>query len=192
MNVQPIGKPRQVFQGKVYRVVEQDVRRPDGSTGTYEFVEKKPGVVVIAMDADGSVAIVRERRALRPGEQPKWALPGGEVDAGETPEQAAARELLEEVGCKGKLEFFARRPQAPRTIWDLRCFVAKTCKPAPAEATAAKEKLELKWVPFMEAIHMVLEGAFEHEFAALSLLQYASRENRIEVLEKELDPRLVR
>jgi 8-oxo-dGTP pyrophosphatase MutT (NUDIX family) len=31
-----------------------------------------------------------------------WELPGGSIDAGETPRQAAARELIEESGCTAR------------------------------------------------------------------------------------------
>lgn len=186
--VQPIGKAREVYKGMVYRVLQQDVRRDDGSTGTYEFVEQPQGVLVLAIDSDDRVALVHEKRIVRPGDKLRWGFPGGAVDPGETPEKAADRELLEETGCKGKTEFLWRRPQAPRTIWDLRAFVAKKCK----KVAEPVDKLEVTWVPFMEAVHMALEDEFERDFAALTLLRYAARENRIEVLEKELDPRFAR
>jgi ADP-ribose pyrophosphatase YjhB (NUDIX family) len=50
-----------------------------------------------------SVAVVRDDRVLlvrraRPPSQGLYAFPGGKVEAGETLEQAARRELLEETG----------------------------------------------------------------------------------------------
>jgi 8-oxo-dGTP pyrophosphatase MutT (NUDIX family) len=50
-------------------------------------------------DADGSPSFVLTRRAAKlKAHQGQWALPGGRIDAGETPTGAALRELREEVG----------------------------------------------------------------------------------------------
>lgn len=48
---------------------------------------------------DGAACFVLTRRAARPGRHSgQWALPGGRLEPGESPEQAALRELSEEVG----------------------------------------------------------------------------------------------
>lgn len=52
--------------------------------------------VYIALIADDSVFLLRRANTgYRDGE---WALPAGHVESGETPAQAAAREILEETG----------------------------------------------------------------------------------------------
>ena len=55
--------------------------------------------LVEAGDAPGATALLLTRRAadLR-AHGSQWALPGGRCDAGETPAEAALRELHEEVG----------------------------------------------------------------------------------------------
>jgi 8-oxo-dGTP pyrophosphatase MutT (NUDIX family) len=55
------------------------------------------GVVV---DADGCVALVRERD--RRGRW-RWTLPKGRIDLGETPEAAALREVYEESGLRASI-----------------------------------------------------------------------------------------
>jgi len=53
------------------------------------------GVGVIVTDADGRVLLGYRTKATEPA---TWCLPGGAVEAGESFEAAAARELAEETG----------------------------------------------------------------------------------------------
>lgn len=55
---------------------------------------RRSSVVVIAFDEAGRVLLVRHSYG-----RPLWALPGGGMDRGELPEQAAAREIAEELSC---------------------------------------------------------------------------------------------
>jgi 8-oxo-dGTP diphosphatase len=65
--------------------------------------------VGIARDANGRVLVAeRTARQISAG---YWELPGGKIDAGETPAQAAARELTEEVG-------IAARTLRPWIVYD--------------------------------------------------------------------------
>ncbi len=50
------------------------------------------GAHAVAVTAEGRIVLVRLRYA------PGWRLPGGGIEPGETPEEAALRELREEIG----------------------------------------------------------------------------------------------
>jgi mutator protein MutT len=73
----------------------------------------------------------------------QWALPGGRIDEGETPEQCALRELSEEVGLTlnesdilGRLDTFITRSgfaMTPVVVWAGQ---AKTLKPDPREVAS--------------------------------------------------------
>jgi mutator protein MutT len=90
----------------------------------------RPAAVAIALvaDEDGVACFVLTRRAvgLR-SHGGQWAIPGGRLDAGETPEQAALRELDEEVGLSlrpasvlGRLDDFPTRSGyviTPVVVW---------------------------------------------------------------------------
>ena len=76
----------------------------------------------------GEGAIVLTRRASKLRKHAgQWALPGGRMDAGETPEQAALRELSEEVGLSlgdeciiGRLDEYSTRSGftiSPVIVW---------------------------------------------------------------------------
>jgi ADP-ribose pyrophosphatase len=71
------------------------VERPDGDRGRYYWLDPPDGVVVLAVD-DGEVVLVEQYRPrIR---QRLLETPGGGVDPGEAPVEAAARELREETG----------------------------------------------------------------------------------------------
>nr|WP_281396736.1 NUDIX hydrolase [Roseospira visakhapatnamensis] len=55
--------------------------------------------MILARTTDGRLAMVRQWRPAR--ERMSLEIPAGAIDPGETPEQAARRELLEETGLGG-------------------------------------------------------------------------------------------
>lgn len=60
-------------------------------------MEPRLAVGAVVLREDGAVLLVRRARPPAAG---SWTLPGGKVEDGETPEQAIAREVLEETGLR--------------------------------------------------------------------------------------------
>jgi ADP-ribose pyrophosphatase len=58
-------------------------------------LERPDSIVVVAVDGE-SIVVVRQTRAGATGRT--LELPAGSIEAGETPEECAARELVEECG----------------------------------------------------------------------------------------------
>ncbi|OGH93242.1 MAG: hypothetical protein A2563_01385 [Candidatus Magasanikbacteria bacterium RIFOXYD1_FULL_40_23] len=70
--------------------------RADGSEGEYCYVETPGNVIIVPILDDGRVVLVRQFRYL--DDKNSVEFPGGGMVKGETPAEAAKRELLEESG----------------------------------------------------------------------------------------------
>lgn len=96
---------------------------------------------------EGSVLLVRR---ANPPDAGRWGFPGGKIEAGETIEIAAARELLEETGVRAE----AHRAFTAVDAFDrddnghLRqhfILIAVLCKWPSGQPVAGDDALEAKW-----------------------------------------------
>src|ERR1700733_15425710 len=78
-------------------LIEKTVQfEPDRPAELYHFMTQDAYVGMLVRTKNGLIPIVRQYRPCV--EEFTWEFPAGTVDLGETPEQAAKRELLEETG----------------------------------------------------------------------------------------------
>ena len=103
---------RRIYTGKVLSLDVDEVEEPGGVHARREVVRHSGSVAVLAIQDDGKIVLVRQYRY--PVDDFVWELPAGRLDEGESPEQAAQRELQEEIGYKAsqlqKMAFFHTTP----------------------------------------------------------------------------------
>ena len=94
----------QSFKGRIFTVTVDRVTIPNGRTVTLEMVRHPGSVVLIPMQDDGRIVLIRQYRYAL--DRWIWELPAGSLDPGEDPAAAAARECEEEIGLvPGRVEF---------------------------------------------------------------------------------------
>ncbi len=91
---------RERYRCSLFRVTEDHAVDPDGFRIRRSVVQHAGSAVVMAVDARGSVMLVRQYRL--PARAMLWELPAGRLDPGEKPLQAARRELEEETGYRAR------------------------------------------------------------------------------------------
>lgn len=85
-----------ILQGNFLQVRRDTVRLPDGNQTTREYVIHPGAVMIVAQRDDGQ--LVFERQYRYPMQAVMLEFPAGKLDAGESTQACAQRELLEETG----------------------------------------------------------------------------------------------
>ncbi len=139
---------RHVYRGRAVHVRVDSVVKLNGKKTTREVVEHVDCVVVLPVDSKGNALLVRQFR--HPVNKELLELPAGSIDPGETPEQAAVRELREETGYKpGKLERLGGFYAAPGYCTEyLHFFRASQLEKSPL---TAEDTDEIEVVPVSPA-----------------------------------------
>src|SRR5262245_14474302 len=84
------------YRGSIFDVVVDQVEYPSGNPGVREVVRHPGGSAIVPLLSESHVLLIQQWRY--PFSERLYELPAGRLDAGEAPENAAARELMEETG----------------------------------------------------------------------------------------------
>lgn len=151
-----------------------DVIRPDGLPGSHCIVRLKPGVSVLALDAEGHVHLTEEFH-YAVGRMSIEAVSGG-IEAGESPAQTARRELEEELGILASkwTDLGTSDPFTTVVVSPTQLFLAEDLQ-FTASQLEGTELIRPLRVPLLEALRMVESGAISHAPTCVLILRAAIR-----------------
>lgn len=143
----------------------------DGRAHRREVVEAADAVVVLPMMDSGEVVLIRnERFAVR---ETLWELPAGTVEAGESPDDCAPRELIEETGYRAaRVEKLTEFYPTPGFCTELLHAYRATGLTFVGQELDATEKITVEVVPWGRAMDMVKDGTIRDAKTIATLLYH--------------------
>ena len=162
-----------VFAGTSFVIRVDRMRLADGTEAVREVAESDDSVVIIAVDDDQNLLLVRQYRF--PVGHELLELPAGSIESEEPPIEAAQRELREETGfAAGELSELGHFYIGPGGMTEcLYAFLGTGLTPAPL-APDDDERIELVRMGFREAVEMARAGGF-HDAKTIASLLLAER-----------------
>lgn len=159
------------YRGKVYTVVADKVREPEGVVALREIIRHHGSVVVLAVDdSTAPPRVLLERQYRYAADAYLWELPAGHIDPGEKPAAAARRELLEETGLtarrwKRALKFFVSPGILDETM---EVYLATGLTQGKAQLED-DERIQTKFFPLPVALKMAQNGTIRDAKTLASL-----------------------
>lgn len=157
----------------LFRLMKVGFRsRASGKEGKFDVLESKDWVNVVPFLKDGRVLLVEQFR-FGIGED-TLEFPAGKIEAGQTPEQAAWRELEEETGGKAERMEAAGRCFGNPAFLNNNCyhFIAHGVELGNAQALDEHEEVKYRAVAPDEVDRLIASGAIRHSLAIASWYFY--------------------
>jgi len=156
-----ITSSKQIYDCGLFRVTED--RAIDPKTGFQikrSVVRHNGSAVVMPVDAKNRILLVRQYRL--PANRYLWELPAGRLDPGETPLQAARRELAEETGYKARqwtkiASFWVSPGYVEERMTIYRASDLKEGVATPMD----DERIEMQWFTRKQIADLIAKGGIQ-------------------------------
>ena len=167
-------RSERIFDGRIVTLRVDAVSLPGGGETVREVVEHKDAAVMVPLDDDGNVVMVRQYRYAVG--QVVLEVPAGLMEDSESPEECARRELQEEIG-------YAATDMTPLGgFWPspgfcdefIHAFLARGLK-ASRLAADEDENIEVVRYPVARVVEMIRTGEIRDAKTIVAVLLAAPR-----------------
>jgi ADP-ribose pyrophosphatase len=167
---------RDIYKGKIFNVIESDIRH-DGLEYKREIVVHRGSAVIVPLFEDGTIALVRQYRYA--AEKFLLEVPAGTLDQGEDPQAAALRELEEEIGVRaGKIEKLSEFYVSPGFLTERMHLYLATELVSTRQRLEQDEILTVERCSISDAIDLVQRGEIEDAKTIIAIMMVAKTARR--------------
>ena len=148
-----------IYQGRLITLSTEKAQLPNGHSLDLEIVRHPGGAVVVALNQEDQVCLLRQFR-YTVNESRLWELPAGCIDTHDTtPLVTAQRELREEAGLSaGNWTELGRALPSPGFCDEvLHLYLARDLSEVDKQQQD-DEIIEIRWLPLIQAIEMAAQG----------------------------------
>ena len=168
-----IGEFKDIFRSKYGQFIGQQIfSHPEtGKEEEYIFHGESDGVRVFALTSDKNVIAIREYQHAV--DEVILQLPTGGIKKGESHEEAATRELLEETGYKAERlislgESYSLPRSSPTREYS---FLALGCEQVKDQNLDSNEQIEIVETPLLEWIELVQKGEIKQDVSVVATMR---------------------
>jgi ADP-ribose pyrophosphatase YjhB (NUDIX family) len=161
---------REVYMSPGVQVRQVDVELAGGERVWHHVVRLHPVALMMLVDGQGRVLLVTRHRLVP--DRWGWEVPGGPVDEGEEPAEAAARELEDSTGYRaGRVRHLITfQPVADSVNAEYSVFVGQYPEQV-GEPTASGEVGRAEWVPLGSVLELIAAGEVWSGGSLIALLR---------------------
>jgi 8-oxo-dGTP pyrophosphatase MutT (NUDIX family) len=167
---------RTLYESEWVTLALADVELPDGQRFKHHLVRiPQPAAALVVHEPERGVLLMHRHRFVV--DAWGWEIPGGRIDPGETPAEAAVRETLEETGWRpGRVRpLFAYDPLSG--VCDQRFHVFLADDATREREPDLLETDHVEWVPLPALRRLIAAGEVRDGFSLTALLWFLWQAN---------------